>query len=381
MNGSPGTVSALALVTTAALASAGLAQPSFQGLGTLPMPGGPARLEVANVTADGSVITGRVVPPGNTGPTTPFRWTASGGPQVLGPAFGQPDTYASGVSSDAATIVGYTGGTSSNHAFRWSQSQGFTELAPLPGDEGAIAGAISRDGSITAGGSYLSTRGYRIVRWSPSGTAQDLGTLPGDYQAYMCGMSGDGSTIVGWSQGPDGVQAFRTNAVGAMMPLWPLPSDNGIATAASYDGSFIAGERYFGSQQSLRAFRWSISGAVDVLGTLPGDVESNVSCISDDGMAVAGISGFQYTWRAFYWRPDLGMVDLNALLPQLGVDLTGWSLRFVDGMSADGRTLVGSGMHNGASESWIATIPPPASSLLLLGAVICFSPRRVRPRV
>ena len=55
------------------------------------------------------------------------------------------------------------------------------------------------------------------------------------------------------------------------------------------------------------------------------------------------------------------MVDLSALLPTLGVDLTGWTLANASAITPDGRTIIGFGHHNGHTEGWIATIPSPAA--------------------
>jgi hypothetical protein len=41
-----------------------------------------------------------------------------------------------------------------------------------------------------------------------------------------------------------------------------------------------------------------------------------------------------------------------------GVDLTGWTLQQAVGVSADGRTLTGTGTGPMGSQAWIATLPP-----------------------
>jgi hypothetical protein len=51
------------------------------------------------------------------------------------------------------------------------------------------------------------------------------------------------------------------------------------------------------------------------------------------------------------------MVDLNAYLPTLGIDLTGWMLYAYD-ISDDGRTIVGTGFHDSVEEAWVATLSP-----------------------
>jgi hypothetical protein len=51
------------------------------------------------------------------------------------------------------------------------------------------------------------------------------------------------------------------------------------------------------------------------------------------------------------------MVELNAYLSSLGVNLAGWTLTGGYGISADGRTIAGTGTHGGVEqEAWVATI-------------------------
>ena len=51
---------------------------------------------------------------------------------------------------------------------------------------------------------------------------------------------------------------------------------------------------------------------------------------------------------------------LATVLTQAGVSLTGWTLSDANAVSADGLTIVGSGVNpQGHKESWIATIPQP----------------------
>jgi hypothetical protein len=57
--------------------------------------------------------------------------------------------------------------------------------------------------------------------------------------------------------------------------------------------------------------------------------------------------------RAFLWTAVQGMVDLNTYLSLLGVDLTGWTLAEVTGISADGSALVGYGTFNGADRAFL----------------------------
>ena len=85
------------------------------------------------------------------------------------------------------------------------------------------------------------------------------------------------------------------------------------------------------------------------------------------------------------------MVNLWQMLTEAGAtNLADWRLSEATGVSADGMTIVGTGLHNGVIEAWIATIPEPPTIILgalaaailmafFLGRAVCttFAGRRV----
>ena len=65
------------------------------------------------------------------------------------------------------------------------------------------------------------------------------------------------------------------------------------------------------------------------------------------------------------------MLDFQELLLSLGVmNLDGWELQSATGISADGRTIVGTGVFNGRDQAWTATIPEPSSLILGVAAAL-----------
>jgi len=65
----------------------------------------------------------------------------------------------------------------------------------------------------------------------------------------------------------------------------------------------------------------------------------------------------------------------------LSADLAGWSLERARGVSANGRTIVGTGTNpSGETEAWIAYLPEPGTgTLLVLGLLLAARRRREGP--
>jgi uncharacterized membrane protein len=100
-----------------------------------------------------------------------------------------------------------------------------------------------------------------------------------------------------------------------------------------------------------------------------GGVGSQAIGVSGDGSVVVGVSNLNPGFSAFHWTADGGMRDLWVLLLSQGVDpaANGWTqLHVASGVSADGRTIIGTGIRNGNSEAFVAVVPEPASIGLVL---------------
>ena len=179
-----------------------------------------------------------------------------------------------------------------------------------------------------------------------------LGALPGYPISYAMGVSGNGSVVVGvdYVISVSQNQAFRWTATSGMVGLGYLPGgSSSFASAANFDGSVVVGGSYTGSGDGYHAFRWTQLHMTD-LGTL-GGVYSAALSTNEDGLVVVGegyVTGNGAT-HAFRWTSTAGIKDLNVLLANAGVNMSGITLISASGVSRNGQFIVGYGTFGGGA--------------------------------
>ena len=63
------------------------------------------------------------------------------------------------------------------------------------------------------------------------------------------------------------------------------------------------------------------------------------------------------------WREDIGLVSLDDLLTDLGVDVSAWSeFQIATAVSSTGRYVVGRGIRDGAMQAFLADLGPRGGS-------------------
>ncbi len=322
---------------------------SFTPLGDLP--GGTFLSSARAISGDGSTVVGWSQSGASGGNGEAFRWTASTGMVGLGDLPGSLfRSSAQGVSQDGSVVVGI-GYSGPGEAFRWTAS-GMVGLGRPSGDPISEAWGVSADGSVVIGhGEGFTAFSSEAFRWTQTGSFDMLGFLPGGTTSSARAISADGSVITGLANSFLGFEGFVWTEAGGMVGLGILPGQSGSTPRdVSADGSTIVG---FGTNVG---FRWTEAGGLVDLGDfLP-------SAVSADGSVLAGFRDGQ----AWISHPTLGDRSVQGLLEARGVDLTGWDLSEVTGISDDGLTLTGLGSGPNGNESWIATIVPEPSTGLLL---------------
>jgi probable HAF family extracellular repeat protein len=335
------------LTITLMLVPAAAQTPSFHGLGQMPGVWPAAGTYASAISGDGSTIMGYgwVCPNGGTSCTSSdrvkaYRWTVAGKYQILG-SNGSSDFFgAGGVSNDGSVIVGEHAIPNKFDAFRWTAAHGMVRL-PMN-----IASAVTGDGAMVAGGDNW---------WKTSGQTGIFGPFPGEQdQTSAFGLSGTaqapvvvGAAIKGSGQFGPTFHAFRWTPVSGLQDLGLTTGTESFATSISGDGLVIVGEARDASG-FWRAFRWTASAGMQDIGTLGGP-ESAAFAADNDGTVIVGsslTSSGSVSNEAFVWTAKTGMQDLKIALQTAGLHTAdNWvSLATLDGISADGTVMVGYGL-------------------------------------
>ncbi len=157
-------------------------------------------------------------------------------------------------------------------------------------------------------------------------------------------------------------------SLAALVSLEPIGDVVNAPFAISQNGNIVVGER--NSAAGSEAYRWTRAGGMLGLGDLPGgSFASGAFDVSADGSVVVGYGwvNFVGSTEAFIWDTTNGMQNLkDVLVNDHGLNVSGWTLTEALAISPDGLTIVRHGYNPGGyTEAWVATIPEPATLLLL----------------
>jgi len=298
---------------------------------------------------------------------------------------------------DGSAIVGYCtlGNPLVSRAFRWTQATGCVELGTLGGDN-SWAQAISADGLVVAGRSW--TGGAipnNAFRWTLAGGMQPVPLAPGMTNTFGYGMNQAGNVIVGGAYTNLGEVAFRWTSSTGTQSIGPGTGNVwGAATATSADGSRVAG---YSGQSCYNGFLWIDGQGTQLFAPFGNYQRITPRFITPDGAAIGcnlqvqcGLSDASN--RAGIWTQSMGMVELGAHLTQQGLNLSGWVLNNITGVSNDGTVLCGNGLFNGQQRGWYVSgispicgpwiaLQPPSSLSVCLGGSTPFSVQAFSPFV
>ncbi len=328
-----------------------------------------------DVSADGSTVVGQATYISSDYsvmlPSAPVKWSSSSGMTIPGGLADAGVAYA--VSSDGSVIAGGIG----NDAYKWSESTGAVTLESGSVKYATVKGMTS-DGSTLVGQVTYENNEKEAVMWDAQGNMTVLGDLSGgDLRGEAIRISDDGSIILGNGAG----EAGGTEAViwknGVIQSLGDLEGGRNYSEAHDMtpDGSVVVGASSGdGPNGESEAFVWTEENGMIGLGDLfpEGYDYSSATAVSADGSIIAGVTRDNII-RSFLYSEDSGLVFLDELLAESGIDLTGWVLA-VCGMSADGTVLTGYAVNLYDTDSgqfaWVANlnasaVPVPGTVWLL----------------
>src|SRR5450830_476459 len=320
-------------------------------------------------------------------PTAHAAGTFSG----LGFLDGGSFSSANAVNAAGNVVVGYSNNGNNTEAPRWVQDSSgsvsggtMTGLGFLNGGSYSYASGVNAAGNVVVGygdNSISNNVAFRWVQDSPGSTTGHmtaLGFLGTGSASYAYAVNAAGNVVVGYGYNGTNNVAFRwvqdnsgSASGGTMTGLGVLSvGTNSYANAVNAAGNVVVGYGYNGSGNS-EAFRWvedssgsASGGTMTGLGFLSGGSLSIANAVNAAGNVVVGYGGNSSgNIEAFRWAQDNSgsggtMQSVADWLHHAGVNTTGFTrLTAANGVSADGNTVVGSGIDsNSNTQAYIANV-------------------------
>jgi probable HAF family extracellular repeat protein len=282
------------------------------------------------------------------------------------------------VSLDGKTIVGRAADNRGiENAAIWKDGSGWRLLGPIrPNAQPCdllLTGAFgaSDDGKVIVGLGWDGCSYARAFRWEESTGMVDLGTLNGR-STRANDVSGDGRVVIGWGTDPTGPRIGAKWVNGRQeMITGPNGRPVGEAFAANRDGSLIVGQVCdYADVLVSRAWTWTAANGVrcfpvrrpDTIPNLP--YTTAMMATSDDGSVIGGSFHFGLDAEALIWLDGGEGQFLKDYLRANGLPdaFRGWiNTGFIQGVSPDGRTLVGYGAGPRGFTGYIVIFPERGS--------------------
>jgi uncharacterized membrane protein len=285
-------------------------------------------------------------------------------------------------------------------------------LGVLPGFNTSSATAMSASGAVVIGrsthffGPEHAASEWASFRWTTNMGMERMPALPWSSLFFEANVvNGDGSVIAGTydavdrSRGIAGGAFAWTGSPGAPVTsgtYQQLPAPGVGGAHAHVNGINDAGTVIVGTSTMFSSYDWhpvewvrdSSSGewAPRVLPNMEDGGAFTPLAASLNGSVVGGC-GEGHSWfqaTAAIWTERYGAVDLNQVLPRLGISLNGFYLYDVSWVSPDGTQIGGRGFGPGGATGWtisgldMAYIPAPSAVAPASWAVVVFSRRRRR---
>lgn len=319
----------------------------------------------AGVLASGISSSGVVV--GGLRPIGAFHWMPTSGDVFIG------GISATTVSVDGRVIAGTALDANRNQqAAIWQRGTEWRMLGsvvpnPAPCDNliSSVFGG-NRDGSVLVGLAWNGCSFARAFRWEEKTGMVDLGSTVPNQNSRADAVSGDGKVVVGFQEHATG---FRQGArwVDGRQILFTGPDVLiGEANAVNNDGTIVVGQYCSPSTNEQSAWMWTASDGVQCLevprrrAAIEGTFGGIALATSDDGRVIGGSHAFGLEAESVIWI-DRQPFYLKDYLRDHGAPnaFEGWvNTGFINGMTRDGRVVVGYGAGPRDFTGFVAILPP-----------------------
>lgn len=190
------------------------------------------------------------------------------------------------------------------------------DLGPLPGHTGSYGLDINDAGTVVGGSRELNSRGH-AVRWD-NGVPTALSNLPGDLGSEASEINNRGQIIGTTDSGP-----VRWSSTGAITRLATLPGDetlgvtfgqslNNAGTVVGHSTNLIPISPDE-AHSEFHAVTWDATGRPTALPVPPGTVYSQAKAINDNGVIVGDVAVSGQSLHATRWNTDGTVTDLGTL--------------------------------------------------------------------
>lgn len=336
---------------------------------------------VTGVTADGTVLCG------TTSASRAFIWSATDGLKVLPLPSGATTASAVGVGMyNGQVVVAINTNAASYRAKQWEGTTAgtgtFTSLPKINGTLEWTATGLGSNGTSDFwisgfapsggdGGGRKAGRYARSTNTTVSFTLPTYGHDNSDFHAVADnGWCGGQYQYKGIAPGGGARNAMAYVSGSQCTPLntllgAPSTSVEAIVKAMSRDGKVRGGWSYYpggGAYQQPAVWVNSVTpAAIPFIPGGDGDNWGEVLALNGDGSVAGGYSRFKGAVdgpnEALIWNADDGTQQYQGVLTgRFGLNLSGWMLRDISGMSSDASVVVGNGLHDGQVEAWVVSL-------------------------
>jgi uncharacterized membrane protein len=303
------------------------------------------------VNTDGTIVTGTSYTPADD--PVSFIWTRTTGDQTLLAADSARALAirASGISGNGAVIVGTLDPGGPINAFRWTAAGKAVSLGTFPGGTFSTGESTNSDGTVVVGRSSKASNGPDYpFRWVNNVMSDIPGFSAPTAVGHAWDVSDNGTVVVGESDLAGHRVPFRWTV--GQANATNLGVADGTAYAVSGNGLVVVG--WLGTNSTLTPFRWTSGTSVQTISGSAVGSSGQASDTSLDGSVVVGTS----VVGPWIWDATNGARPVTTVLNAAGIIYTGWSLTTVDGVSRDGKVLIGAGVPpSGPTRGWIARLP------------------------